>query len=232
MLRDFTLKLRDKGKKITPKQYLENSLKQEGGFDDAAMRQDQIRAMIKVGGWVAAVAAVATVAVHKNCNCDRRPHYIGSTLAPIALTIDSAKLVAGFLPEARLRDAGSTYARRERSPVAHGAGPWMLCVLCPERFLAPSLHVNPHPPSAAYTQPYETLRSDFRSGVEGLRERFFQHMELKTMYGKNLAGKNLATLTRVYVDSMNEGNTPTIATAWTRVVEAQCDEGVEKAIAE
>ena len=48
ILRDFTLKLRDKGKKITSKQYLENSLKQEGGFEDAAVRQDQIRAMIKV----------------------------------------------------------------------------------------------------------------------------------------------------------------------------------------
>ena len=46
-------------------------------------------------------------------------------------------------------------------------------------------------------QPYESLRADFRSGVEGLRERFFERMELKTMYGKNLAGKNLATLTQV-----------------------------------
>ena len=62
--------------------------------------------------------------------------------------------------------------------------------------------------------------------------RFFQRMELKTMYGKNLVGKNLATLARVYVDSMNEGTTPTIATAWTRVVEAQCEEAVEKALAE
>ena len=52
MLRDFTLKLRDKGKKISSKQYLENSLKQEGAFDDASMRQDQIRAMIKVCSFV------------------------------------------------------------------------------------------------------------------------------------------------------------------------------------
>ena len=80
-------------------------------------------------------------------------------------------------------------------------------------------------------------------------------VEVKTMYGKTLVGKNLATLARVYVRSempvsivvpsqckpcsvyryvaaMNEGNTPTIATAWTRVVEAQCEEAVEKAIQE
>ena len=35
-----------------------------------------------------------------------------------------------------------------------------------------------------------------------------------------------------YVRSLNEGSTPTISTAWTRVVEAQCEEAADKAVAQ
>jgi hypothetical protein len=46
VVRDFTLQLEEKGKKISSRQYLENALTQQGGFSEAAAKKNQIRMMI------------------------------------------------------------------------------------------------------------------------------------------------------------------------------------------
>merc|ERR1712048_1523133 len=75
-----------------------------------------------------------------------------------------------------------------------------------------------------------SLRQD---GVVALRRRLFEDgVVLKKMSGVKLRGAHLLTLAQTYVASLNEGSTPTISTASTRVVEAQCEEAADKAVSQ
>ena len=50
---------------------------------------------------------------------------------------------------------------------------------------------------------------------------------MKTLYGRSVAGPNLAMLASAYVDALNDGKTPTISTAWERVVEQTLEDAVK-----
>eukprot|EP00939_MAST-03C_sp_MAST-3C-sp1_P001416 g1416.t1 len=80
-------------------------------------------------------------------------------------------------------------------------------------------------------QPYESLRSEFREQMIELQSKVVKEARSKTMKGAALSGANLGALVVAYVSAINDGDTPTISTAWERVVEAQCHDALEAAIA-
>ena len=78
--------------------------------------------------------------------------------------------------------------------------------------------------------PAESLRPEFRAQVEALRKRVFAGARPKSLYGKPLNGAMLGSLAEAYCAALNSGSTPTISTAWDRVVDSQCGEAVEGAV--
>ena len=56
-----------------------------------------------------------------------------------------------------------------------------------------------------------------------MKRRLFSALEVKSVYGRPLNGAMLASLAGEYVTALNESGTPTISTAWERVVAAQCE---------
>jgi Guanylate-binding protein, N-terminal domain/Guanylate-binding protein, C-terminal domain len=79
-------------------------------------------------------------------------------------------------------------------------------------------------------QPWEELRPEFRSQMEALRRKVLGGARPKTMFGRALTGPMLASLAEAYVTALNSGETPTISTAWDRVVERQAQEALEKGV--
>eukprot|EP01138_Halocafeteria_seosinensis_P005506 gb/GECG01005628.1/.p1 GENE.gb/GECG01005628.1/~~gb/GECG01005628.1/.p1 ORF type:complete len:782 (+),score=159.58 gb/GECG01005628.1/:1-2346(+) len=79
-------------------------------------------------------------------------------------------------------------------------------------------------------QPDEELRPEFRKQLEALKKRVFNTVRPKTMYGQPLNGAMLANLAQQYVAALNDNKTPTISTAWDRVIQTQCSEAVEAAL--
>jgi hypothetical protein len=75
--------------------------------------------------------------------------------------------------------------------------------------------------------PFESLRPEFKAQVEAMRKRIFSSVRPKTMYGKPLNGAMLGSLAEAYVAALNKGGTPTISTAWDRVVDTQCQDAVD-----
>ena len=80
--------------------------------------------------------------------------------------------------------------------------------------------------------PWADLREEFRAGVTTLRKKLYGKVRPKEMYGKLVTGPMLVNLARSYVDAINSGGVPTISSAWERVVESQCSDAADKAIAE
>jgi hypothetical protein len=62
-----------------------------------------------------------------------------------------------------------------------------------------------------------------------MRKRVLTTARPKTLYGKPLNGAMLGSLAEAYVAAINAGGTPTISTAWDRVVDTQCADAVEGA---
>jgi hypothetical protein len=73
------------------------------------------------------------------------------------------------------------------------------------------------------------LRPEFRAGVESLRKRLaaLAPHRCKALYGKALTGALLGRLAEAYAEALNAGGAPVIASAWERVVAAQCNEAAE-----
>lgn len=80
--------------------------------------------------------------------------------------------------------------------------------------------------------PWGDLREEFRAGVSTLRKKLYGKVRPKEMYGKLVTGPMLVNLARSYVDAINSGGVPTISSAWERVVESQCSDAADKAVAE
>ena len=78
----------------------------------------------------------------------------------------------------------------------------------------------------------QDLRPEFREGVERLRGKIRRVPRVKMMYGQAVTGPVLAQLAESYVAMMNDQCIPTIATAWERILRAQCDDAVEAAVAQ
>ena len=69
--------------------------------------------------------------------------------------------------------------------------------------------------------PPEQLRPEFRAQIDAMRKRVLTTARPKTVYGKSLNGAMLGALAEAYVTAINTGGTPTISTAWDRVVDSQ-----------
>ena len=78
----------------------------------------------------------------------------------------------------------------------------------------------------------DAMRPEFQAGMNALKEKIFARVKPKVLFGNPLQGKHLAALTESYVDALNTGSVPTIATAWRRVVESQLHEALDAATAE
>ena len=72
-----------------------------------------------------------------------------------------------------------------------------------------------------------SLRPEFKSQVEALRKKVVAGARPKTLFGKPLSGAMLASLAGAYVQALNSNSTPTISTAWDRVVDSQCADALE-----
>ncbi|KAJ0412475.1 hypothetical protein ATCC90586_005495 [Pythium insidiosum] len=78
--------------------------------------------------------------------------------------------------------------------------------------------------------PYEELRDEFRHAFETLRRRLFDKAKPKMLYGKVLNGAMLMNLVNSYIEALNSGKAPVISSAWSRVVQAQCEDALHDAI--
>jgi len=72
-----------------------------------------------------------------------------------------------------------------------------------------------------------SLRPEFKLQVEALRKKVVAGARPKTLFGKPLSGAMLASLAGAYVQALNSNSTPTISTAWDRVVDSQCADALE-----
>ncbi|RLO08855.1 hypothetical protein DYB28_012006 [Aphanomyces astaci] len=79
--------------------------------------------------------------------------------------------------------------------------------------------------------PYGDLRGEFRSKFEAMKTRLFDKAAPKSLYGKALNGAMFTNLAKSYVEALNSGKAPVISSAWTRVVQAQCEDAVDDAVA-
>ncbi|RHY20056.1 hypothetical protein DYB25_003776 [Aphanomyces astaci] len=78
-------------------------------------------------------------------------------------------------------------------------------------------------------QPFESLRSEFRTQLAALKTRVFTELQPKTLMSKPLNGAMLVTLAQNYVDAFNSGAAPVISSAWDRVVQAQSEQLLDAA---
>lgn len=78
--------------------------------------------------------------------------------------------------------------------------------------------------------PYDELRDEFRTSFETLRRRVFDKAKPKMLFGKPLNGSMYVNLVGSYVEALNSGKAPVISSAWSRVVQAQCEEALQAAV--
>lgn len=71
--------------------------------------------------------------------------------------------------------------------------------------------------------PRSSLRPEFRTQVDALRKRVWGTAKPKSLYGNEINGPMLAELAEQYVAAFNDNGAPTIASAWDRVVDKQCE---------
>ena len=77
--------------------------------------------------------------------------------------------------------------------------------------------------------PPEQLRPEFREGLSQLVETCFVRAQPKRIQDTILTGPMLAGLVTAYVDAINKGAVPTIATAWQGVAESECRRAADEA---
>ena len=77
--------------------------------------------------------------------------------------------------------------------------------------------------------PPTQLRPEFREGLARLVDACFARAQPKRIGGTVLTGPMLAGLVTAYVDAINHGAVPTIATAWQGVAEAECRRAADAA---
>ena len=153
IVRDFALELHDEdGNEMSSKEYLERSLEQNDGFDEAEAERNHVR------------ACLTSFFQKRDCTTLVRPLEDEQKLQ----TIDNEN--------------------------------------------------------------FDSLRPEFKKGMEDMRKRLLSTLPKKTVRGKSLTGPMLATLAKTYVNAMNTDGVPTISTAWEHVAENETKEGLEKAI--
>lgn len=80
--------------------------------------------------------------------------------------------------------------------------------------------------------PYEDLRVEFRTSLELLKRKVDDATtrRSKALYGKALNGSMFVSLAGAYVEALNSGATPTIASAWDRVVAQETEAALRKSL--
>eukprot|EP00742_Colponemidia_sp_Colp-10_P009471 GILJ01010327.1.p1 GENE.GILJ01010327.1~~GILJ01010327.1.p1 ORF type:complete len:919 (-),score=186.39 GILJ01010327.1:130-2637(-) len=79
------------------------------------------------------------------------------------------------------------------------------------------------------TLPYEALRPEFRSQMDGLVATVFRSVRPKMVRNRLLTGSMLVGLALEYVQALNGGSLPNILSAWDRVVAQQARRASEEA---
>ncbi|KAK9820375.1 hypothetical protein WJX72_009644 [[Myrmecia] bisecta] len=77
--------------------------------------------------------------------------------------------------------------------------------------------------------PPAQMRPEFREGLAQLTRVIFSRAQPKRLGNQIITGPMLAALTSAYVDAINNGAVPTIATAWQGVAEAECRRAADAA---
>ncbi|CAM6095658.1 unnamed protein product [Calypogeia fissa] len=70
--------------------------------------------------------------------------------------------------------------------------------------------------------PMERMRPEFRSGLDHLTKYIFERTRPKQLGSTIMNGPMLAGLTQSFLDALNAGAVPTIATSWQNVEENEC----------
>ncbi|KAI5059872.1 hypothetical protein GOP47_0024292 [Adiantum capillus-veneris] len=78
--------------------------------------------------------------------------------------------------------------------------------------------------------PLEKMRPEFRNGLETLTRFIFERTRPKHLGSTIMTGPLLAGLTQSFLDALNAGAVPTIATSWQNVEENECRRAYDVAI--
>ncbi|CAI2384181.1 unnamed protein product [Moneuplotes crassus] len=77
---------------------------------------------------------------------------------------------------------------------------------------------------------YESLREEFRAGVDTLMKRVLTRPKLKTIGNKNMTGSMLLGMAIEYTEAINSGTVPTIYNSFERVAHAEAQRFVDNQI--
>ncbi|KAG6549388.1 hypothetical protein Mapa_009107 [Marchantia paleacea] len=78
--------------------------------------------------------------------------------------------------------------------------------------------------------PMDRMRSEFRSGLDTLTKFVFERTRPKQLGPTIMNGPRLAGLTQSFLDALNAGAVPTIATSWQNVEENECRRAHDMAV--
>lgn len=78
--------------------------------------------------------------------------------------------------------------------------------------------------------PLEKMRPEFRAGLDALTRYIFERSRPKQVGSTTMTGPLLAGLTQSFLDALNAGAVPTIATSWQNVEESECRRARDAAI--
>jgi hypothetical protein len=79
--------------------------------------------------------------------------------------------------------------------------------------------------------PLSELRPEYLQQLGDLKELIFSHVEPKQIDGHVLSGRMLCELTKEYIEAINNGSVPTIATAWDSVMQLENQKALQFAVA-
>eukprot|EP00250_Pteridium_aquilinum_P003918 c14182_g1_i1 orf=303-3524(+) len=78
--------------------------------------------------------------------------------------------------------------------------------------------------------PFDSLRPEFRAGIDAFTKFVFERTKPKQLGSIIMTGPLLASLTQLFLDAINAGAVPTIATSWQSVEESECRRAYDAAL--
>ncbi|KAI5066016.1 hypothetical protein GOP47_0018640 [Adiantum capillus-veneris] len=78
--------------------------------------------------------------------------------------------------------------------------------------------------------PFDSLRPEFRAGIDAFAKFVFERTKPKQLGSIVMTGPLLASLTQSFLDAINAGAVPTIATSWQNVEESECRRAYDAAL--
>ncbi|MCO5594958.1 hypothetical protein L7F22_048995 [Adiantum nelumboides] len=78
--------------------------------------------------------------------------------------------------------------------------------------------------------PFDSLRPEFRAGIDAFTKFVFDRTKPKQLGSIIMTGPLLASLTQSFLDALNAGAVPTIATSWQNVEESECRRAYDAAL--